>query len=346
MDSIAIQIGILAMLIILPMVSKKIEYNIEFFFFGIGIIAVSISGIWSTHLLLDALSHPVMIGSIPIGITQVVLIAGLIFYYSKDKIANFASRLSDPLIIAFMVFTLGLASSIISAIVASAIFSELLAVSRFSRNAKVKIAIFAAFAIGIGAALLPIGEPLSTIAIAKLQGEPYYATFTFLFENLWDLVIPLVGVFSILTYYYAKHSSKEVYISKYKPSINEIILRAVKVYLFIAGLTFLGEFFKPLAKPVADLGIEILYLFGLISAAADNATLVAALVNPMMELSDIRAFLISLVIAGGLLIPGNVPNIIFASILKIGFKEWARHAVPIGIVIFMAVGIIIISLGL
>lgn len=345
-DGLAIQIAALTALIAIPVVSKKVEHNIEYFFLAVGIVAVSIVGIWSMHLLEEALLHPIMIGSIPIGITQVVLIAGLIFYYNKEKVARFAFRLNNPFVLAVIVFVLGIAASAISAIVASAILAELLALSQFPRNVKVKVAIASAFAIGIGAALLPIGEPLSTIAIVKLKGEPYNATFTFLLENLWDLVIPLVALFSLLVYFYAKRSSKEAYITEYETSVKDVVMRAVKIYAFIFGLTLLGEFFKPLAEPVATLGIVVLYFFGLISAAADNATLTAALVSPEMELGEIKAFMISLVIAGGLLIPGNVPNIIFASILKIGFKEWARLAMPIGMAVFLAAGAAIIGLGL
>ncbi|SPC34822.1 DUF1646 family protein [Candidatus Nitrosocaldus islandicus] len=345
-DGLAVQIATLTALIAIPVVSKKVEHNIEYFFLAVGIVAVSIVGLWSLHLLEEALLHPVMIGSIPIGITQVVLIAGLIFYYNKEKVARFAFRLNNPLMLAVIVFVLGIAASAISAIVASAILAELLALSQFPRSVKVKVAIASAFAIGIGAALLPLGEPLSTIAIAKLKGEPYNATFTFLLENLWDLVIPLVAVFSLLAYFYAKRGSKEVYITEYETSVRDVVMRALKIYAFIFGLTLLGEFFKPLAEPVAALGIVVLYFFGLISAAADNATLTAALVSPEMELGEIRAFMISLVIAGGLLIPGNVPNIIFASILKIGFKEWARLAIPVGLVVFLASGAAIIGLGL
>ncbi|MEM2048216.1 MAG: DUF1646 family protein, partial [Candidatus Nitrosocaldus sp.] len=80
LDGLVIQIATLTTLIAIPVISKKVEHNIEYFFLAVGIVAVSIVGIWSTHLLEEALLHPVMIGSIPIGITQVVLIAGLIFY--------------------------------------------------------------------------------------------------------------------------------------------------------------------------------------------------------------------------------------------------------------------------
>ena len=38
-------------------------------------------------------------------------------------------------------------------------------------------------------------------------------------------------------------------------------------------------------------------------------------------------------ISGGMLIPGNIPNIIAADKLQIGMREWARVAVPIGLVL-------------
>jgi predicted cation transporter len=367
-DSIIPQIGMLVALLTIPIVSKRVEHNIEYFFLAAGIIAVSAVGMWSLHLLEEALLHPVVIGSIPIGITQVVLAAGLVFYYAKNRIYGFASRLSNPYILASIVFALGIASSIISAIVASVILAELLALSRLARGHKVKVSILAAYAIGIGAALLPLGEPLSTIAIAKLKGEPYNASFTFLLENLWDIIIPLVALFSILAYISVKgiriikvgkdkesnaiiinnnnNSNADTAKEYEESSVKVVVMRAVKIYAFIFGLTLLGEFFKPLAEPVADLGVYVLYFFGLISAAADNATLTAALVSPSMSLDEIRAFITSLVISGGMLIPGNVPNIVFASIIGIRFKEWARIGVPIGMPVFLAVAILMLALGL
>jgi len=346
-DGLIPQIGALVAILAIPMVSKKVEHNIEYFFLITGMVVVTITNIWSFYLLKEALLHPIMIGDIPIGITQVVLGAGLAFYYARDRVARIADRLNSPSILASLVFVLGVVSSVISAIVASVILAELLAFSKLPRYMKVRISVFAAFAIGIGAALLPLGEPLSTIAIAKLKDEPYNAGFTFLFDNLWDILIPLVALFAMITYFYSKRRGKEdVYVTDYRSSKKEVIMRAIKIYAFIFGLTLLGEFFKPLAEPVAELGVGVLYFFGLISAAADNATLTAALVSSNMELNEIRAFLTSLVISGGLLIPGNVPNIIFASILKIGFKEWARLAVPIGMPVFLIIAAILLTLGI
>ena len=95
------------------------------------------------------------------------------------------------------------------------------------------LVVIACFSIGFGAALTPVGEPLSTIAVSKLAGEPHYAGFFFLLRLLGTWVIPAV--------------------------------------------------------------------FGL-----------------------------GLLIAGGMLVPGNIPNIICANKLAIKSSEWARIGVPLG----------------
>ncbi|MGC8584174.1 MAG: DUF1646 family protein, partial [Thermoproteus sp.] len=131
----------------------------------------------------------------------------------------------------------------------------------------------------------------------------------------------------------------------YEPELGEVLLRAARVYIFIFALTLLGEFFKPMADAVAGLGREVLYIFGALSAVVDNATLAAALVSPDMAVETLRGFLISLVLAGGFTVPGNVPNIVLASVLKIGFKEWIKLALPIGLAVFTAVGMYVLFLA-
>ena len=70
----------------------------------------------------------------------------------------------------------------------------------------------------------------------------------------------------------------------------------------------------------------------MISAVLDNATLTAAEISPNMSLVQIRAILMGLLISGGMLIPGNIPNIICANKLNITSKEWAKVGLPIGFV--------------
>jgi predicted cation transporter len=74
----------------------------------------------------------------------------------------------------------------------------------------------------------------------------------------------------------------------------------------------------------------VLYWINTISAVLDNATLTAAEITPKMDILQIRAMLMGLLISGGMLIPGNIPNIIAAGKLKIGSGDWAKLGVPVG----------------
>jgi predicted cation transporter len=42
-----------------------------------------------------------------------------------------------------------------------------------------------------------------------------------------------------------------------------------------------------------------------------------------------------LLIAGGMLIPGNIPNIVAAERLKISMRDWAVIGVPLGLIIMV-----------
>jgi predicted cation transporter len=50
------------------------------------------------------------------------------------------------------------------------------------------------------------------------------------------------------------------------------------------------------------------------------------------------------VLSGGFTIPGNVPNIVLATVLKIGFREWIKLALPIGLAVFAAIGLYVLAL--
>ena len=98
------------------------------------------------------------------------------------------------------------------------------------------------------------------------------------------------------------------------------------------ALVFLGRGFKPLIDMyVSKIHFYALYWINIISAVLDNATLVAAEIGPSMDIHQIDAALLGLIISGGILIPGNIPNIIAASKLKIKSKEWAKIGVPVGL---------------
>lgn len=124
-------------------------------------------------------------------------------------------------------------------------------------------------------------------------------------------------------------------------TVKGIIIRAVKVYFFVAALVLLGEGLKPLIVWFFTLvHPAILYWVNIVSAILDNATLTAVEISTSMSLAQITAITMGLLISGGMLIPGNIPNIVAAGKLKIKMKEWTKIGLPIGLtlmVIYFAV---------
>ena len=95
--------------------------------------------------------------------------------------------------------------------------------------------------------------------------------------------------------------------------LKDVVIRAIKVYVFVMALLLLGGGMKVVIdKYVLGISPEILYWVNMVSAILDNATLTAAEISPAMSMVQIQAVLMGLLIAGGMLIPGNIPNIISA----------------------------------
>ena len=125
-------------------------------------------------------------------------------------------------------------------------------------------------------------------------------------------------------------------------SVKSIVIRAAKVYLFVMALVFLGDGLKPLAmKTISHLSAGWLYWINTLSAVLDNATLAAIEVTPDISTRTLTFLLMSLIVSGGMLIPGNIPNIICASKLGIKSKEWAKAAVGLGAAVMVAYFIIL-----
>lgn len=66
---------------------------------------------------------------------------------------------------------LGLSSSIITAVIASLVLVEAIWLLHLDRRGEIGAVVLACFAIGLGAALTPIGELLGTIATAALRAD-------------------------------------------------------------------------------------------------------------------------------------------------------------------------------
>lgn len=344
-------IAILVAVLIGPLLSRRVEENLEVFFLVMGFLASLVSGSLGFKLLLEALETPVMVRGVPIGIFQAVLLAGILFERFRGRLRSALSSgraiSVAPTIYTILVLALGLGSSFISAIVASVIIAEVARTLDMPRSVRIYLLVLPAYAIGAGAALTPLGEPLSTIAVAKLSGEPYHADFFFLARLLWDYVLAIVIACTLLSWYLYRRSLRTIeavvaresaYVGGHSSGggYREAVVRALKIYIFVFALVLLGHSFDPIVdRYIVHLSPEAMYLFGSVSAALDNATLVAAMLSPEMDLFQIKSFLISLIIAGGFLIPGNVPNIVIAYTNGISFREWALKALPIGIPMFL-----------
>lgn len=352
---------IFILVLVLPFRVKYIEHNLEVFLFACGVAALTIAGLgtvqgeasgWSIEIIEEALLAPLNITSIfgiPIGIVQIVLVVGLILYWFHHRleaaIVGMVDRFPLPAIVFALIVVLGLVSSIISAILAAIILVEIVNALPIVKKAKVEIVVVSCFSIGLGAGLTPLGEPLSTIVVSKLSGEPYHAGFLFLFDNLAIYIIPAIvvlGFVGVALFSRSHTGDKTLECIIERESVREIVIRAAKVYLFIMALVFLGEGFKPLIlEYVINIPSAGLYWVNIVSAVLDNATLAAAEISPALSLSQIVSALMGLLIAGGMLIPGNIPNIIAACKLDITSREWAEVGLPLGIAL-MAVFFVIL----
>ena len=346
---------IFILVLVLPFKIKKIEENLEVFLFLCGIAALSVASFailhgetfgWTKAIVMEALAAPVMIttvAGIPVGIVQIVLIMGLIIYFAHTQIQvaiqTMVNRVPLFIIVFCLICGLCIVSSIISAILAAIILVEIVCALPLGRQEKIGVTVISCFSIGLGAALTPLGEPLSTIAISKLSGDPYHAGFTFLFDLLGIYIIPGILALGILGVVYLQRqgtSTEGLECKIVRESIRDVVIRAGKVYLFIMALVFLGEGFKPLIlEYIIQIPSEGLYWVNIVSAVLDNATLAAAEIGPQLSMIQIKSALMGLLIAGGMLIPGNIPNIIAAGRMEITSKEWARYGLPLGFALML-----------
>jgi predicted cation transporter len=331
---------VLVLVLFVPFVSKTVERNLEVFLFLMGIVTVFISHVFDSMLLIKVVNDPLKI-------TFAVLIAGFLFKWFQTPIQKVILGLSKAmplrLFLSLTVITLGLISSVITAIIAAIVLVTIVSVLRLDRKSEVRFVVLACYSIGLGAVLTPIGEPLSTIATSKLNEDFFY-----LLQLIGPEVIPGVIVFGLLAAVLIKPSKKfNKSFTKHKTESNlDIIIRGYKVYLFVMALTLLGAGFEPfIEKYLLNLSPLVLYWINMISAVLDNATLAAAEISPTMEDSTIQAILLGLLVSGGMLIPGNIPNIIAAGKLSITSIEWARFAVPIGLLTMVAYFIVIITIA-
>lgn len=334
--------ALIAVVLFLPLTVHKVEENLEAFLFLCGAFAVTVSKVWSGHLVLTALEDPIKI-------TLAVLIAGLLFRKFNKNIQHLTQwavkKVGLRWTLFLIVFLLGITSSLITAIIAALVLAEVAVMLPLERKGRIKLITYSCFSIGMGAVLTSIGEPLGTVVLSKLSGEPHNADFFFLIDHLgWYVlggILFMSGLASALRESPIKNAPG-VKNGTDEHSVKSIVIRAAKVYLFVMALVFLGDGLKPLAmQTISHLSANWLYWINMLSAVLDNATLAAIEVTPDISTRTLTFLLMSLIVSGGMLIPGNIPNIICASKLGIKSKEWAKCAFGLGLALMVAYFIIL-----
>lgn len=328
-----ILISLLVITFVLPIISKRVEENLELFLFIIGIVASITSGVLNKELFLNILQNEFMYI-----IVLAVLIGGLLFkvltYHVGEILTKILKYIPLKFFVYLLVVVLGLLSSVITAIIASLLLVEIISMLPISRKNKININIISCFSIGLGAVLTPIGEPLATIVVSRLDEN-----FWFLFNEFGIYIIPGILILGIFGMIFAKEERNEVEKEDeiiIQETNKTIVIRALKIFLFIIALDLLGEGFKPVIDTyIISLDTRYLYWVNMCSAVLDNATLAAAEISVKMSKLQIEAVLMGLLISGGMMIPGNIPNIISAGKLKIKSSEWIRLGVPLGFFIMI-----------
>jgi predicted cation transporter len=322
-------VALIGLLLVAPVVSRAIEERIEIFFLAIGLLAMTLAGAWRWEGVGRA-------ARVPLGITLTVIVADIAFGRVRGAMDRalgwMQARVSRPWLCGGAVFAIALLSAMLTAIVAALMLAELVELIRLGPRARTRVTVAGCFAIGLGSSLTPLGGPLSTLAASGLG-----MGFGGLFAMLAPCVLPGMLACAIVAGQFAtkdegaRASAAGLTLLLIRESVVRALIRGLEVYVFIAGLVLVGEAFAPLAaRYVPMLGPSTLYWVNTISAAMDNATLVALEIHTM-EPARARAAIIALLVAGGMLIPGNIPNIVAAGALRIGAGSWAKIGIPMGL---------------
>ena len=337
MDSELIQTILLSIvvinLLVWPFMSKWVENHLEVFLLLVGVAAVSIAGGWNYKFIYQTLNAPV-------NVAFIVLVVSIIFnYYSRYifRILFILFRYFEPCYsFAILVFLLGLTSSIFSVTVAALVLAEVLQVVNLERNQTIKVTVYACYAIGMGAILLPLADPLGLVIYNELAAGPHQADFFFMFRHFFGWIVPGLAVMAFAAGYTVRNANAQMqlHIREDKEDYKSMLRRTWHIYMFVAALHLISTGLRPFAQhTIAHLSGQVLFWANATSVIIDNATLAAIEVTPTVTLRNLMFMVIGLAAFGSMLIQGNLPNIVAAEKLGIKSREWAKVAVPAGLVL-------------
>jgi predicted cation transporter len=324
MVTLALATLVVVVVLLGPVFVGAIERNLELFFLLIGLLTACVMRQFDAALVWAALSEP-------LSFTLAVLVFGATFRLLRDyldQLLRIEIQSMDPRLLCFcLAIMLGFLAPFITPVVSALVFVEAISLLRRDRRSEIAATVFACFAIGFGAGLSPLGMPGIAVVLRSL-----HADFWYLARLLGAFVV--VGVFlaaaPILFLPFA--SGEPIDTTDGKDSWRTVLLiRPGKVYVFIAGLVALSVGLRPVVDAyIPRLPGGLLFWMNTVSAVVNNSTLAAVEIGPSLSMSQQRAAFLGLLISGGALVTGNIPNIVAASRLGITSREWAKIGLGAG----------------
>jgi predicted cation transporter len=317
MLKLAFATSILILVLAGPVFIGMIERNLELFFLVTGFLTVCIMGRFSLAVARAGLTEP-------LPFTLAVLVFGAIFRLLRgyfDEMLRRVIRLLVPRTLCFcLAILLGFLAGIITPVVSALVFVEGISLLRCDRKTEIAATVFACFAIGFGAGLTPFGMPGIAVVLRSLHADFWY---------LARLLAPFIVVGIILAALpglLLPFASREpLGVAPEKDTWRLVVLiRPGRVYVFIAGLVALSDGLRPVVDAyIHRVPTALLFWLNIVSAVVNNSTLAAVEIGPSLNRNQQRAALLGLLISGGALVTGNIPNIVAASRLRITSREWA-----------------------
>lgn len=329
MATLALATLVIVAVLLGPVLIKPIEREVEFFFLVIGLITAALMGQFNMALVRGALLDP-------LPFTAAVLFFGAAFRLFADHLDRLLGRIvrvTDPRILCFCLsLVLASLAPLVTPVVSALVFVEAISLLGYDRSVEVAATVLACFAIGIGAGLTPLGMPAIAVVLRSLNAD-----FWYLINLLGWFVVVGVAIASVPILFLPFASGEPMQTVRPKDSwMTVLAARPGRVYVFIAGLVALSDGLRPVVNAyVHRIPESLLFWMNTLSAVLDNSTLAAVEISPSLNMSQQRAALLSLLISGGMLITGNIPNVVAASRLRITSREWARIGVVVGVVLLI-----------
>ncbi len=332
---IAALIMILIAVLIGPLLFKSIEHNVEVFFLVVGVLTALVTGRFDGVLVAAAIREPA-------SLALAVLIFGGAFRYARPLLDRAFARITNAVkprwICCALILVLGAVAGLITAVMAALVLVEAISYLRLDRRTEIGVVVVACFAIGFGAGLTPLGMPASTLVLSAL-----HADFWYLARLLGPFIFVGIILAATLTLVMPSHQGEPLHPTAEVESWDLIFIRAARIYAFVAGLVALSRGLRPIVETyLGHIPGTVLFWFNGISAVVDNATLAAIEIGPSISHAQQRSLLLALLISGGMLIPGNIPNIIAANRLEIGSREWARVGLVVGLPLMLLCFIVLL----